>query len=340
MQKYLHNHPKISTFVVKLKIKDMYKQICPTTIPMCFKVTGIYCISFREHHYIGSSKNVQKRISQHRKKLRAGKHQGLFQAYYWTFGESEMFISILEKCDVQNLKSREKYWIDTLKPDINRDGIHNTNPHKTAFNGFGSKKVYQYDMEGNYIAEFPSVMEASRYLKVDNRGIGLCADDGYKYYKSAYGYRWSYIKYEHLMPYVNNSSKAVNRPVIVFDTITGEEKKFESVAEAVRYCEPETKHFDSSCSTLCHCANKNGYYLNRYLAKNNEKDAYVLTSRCAQIFNSSNNKLYSNAKEASVDTGIPSYVIKKLCKEENNKEWLYVNQCARVKLRESGKLFV
>lgn len=317
----------------------MYKQICPKTIPSCFKVSGVYSISFGEHCYIGSSRNVQQRISQHRKDLRAGKHQLKFLTYYCLFGEDKMYISLLEKCDVTQLKSREKYWIDTLEPDINCDKVSNTNPQKIIFNGKGSKKVYQYSMNGEYIAEFPSVKEASRYLNVDNRCIGLCADNNYKQYKSAYGYRWSYEKSDRLPSYINNSNKAVRRPIIVFDILTGEENFFESVADAVRYYNPNAINFDSDCASLSHCANENGYYLNRYIAKNNPESHYILTSRNSQIYNSAYCKFYKDAKEAAFDMGISVYAVKKACKEENNKEWLYVNQCARVKLRESGKLF-
>lgn len=207
-------------------------------------------------------------------------------------------------------------------------------------NPVSSKKVYQYDMQGNYLGEYPSVSEAGRCLNVDSKGIGLCANDGYTHYKSAYGFRWSYVKQDKLSQYVNNSSKAVNKQVIVFDVLTGEEKQFESVAEAVRFYNPHAINFDSDCATLCACANKSGFYQNRYLAKRQQEDAYVLVGANIQIYNTVSNKLYSNAKDASRDTGISSFVIRKLCKNESNNEWLYVNQCARVKLRESGKLFV
>ena len=339
MQVFLHNHPKICIFVANFKNKNMYKQICPKTIPSCFKVAGVYCISFGEHSYIGSSRNVQQRISQHRKKLRAGKHQSKFQSYYALFGEDKMYISLLEQCEPIQLKSREKYWIDSVEPDINHDGIHDTNPQKIILNGNGSRKVYQYNMDGTFISEFPSVKEASRYLGVDSRCIGLCASDVYKQYKSAYGYRWSYKKLDCLPEYINNSNKAVNRQIIVFDAITGEEKVFESVADAVRYYEPDAKNFDSSCASLSSCANNSGYYLNRYLAKNSFDDIYVLISRNLQIYNSVTKKCYSDTKAAAHDTGLSVYTVKKLCKEEDNNEWLYINQCARVKLRESGKLF-
>ena len=317
----------------------MFEQNCPKNIPTCFKVTGVYCISFGEYFYIGSSKNVQNRISQHRKKLRKGVHQKIFQSCYWLFGEEKMKISLLEKCDFVQLKSREKYWINTLKPNINHDRVHNTNPSKIVLNGKGSKKVYQYTIEGKYVTEFPSVMEASRYLGVDSRGIGLCADKNRSAYKSAYGYRWSYVKYDKLPEYINNSSKAVNREIFVFDVLTGEEKRFQSVAEAVRFYNPNVINFDSDCASLCHCANDCGYYLNRYCAKNSNEDAYKLTKKNVHIYNSVKNKLYPNAKEASKDCNISDYLVKKYCKEEDNKEWLFINQCARVKLRESGKLF-
>lgn len=202
-----------------------------------------------------------------------------------------------------------------------------------------SRIVYQYDMLGYYIREFPSVKEASRYLDVDHRGIGLCASDGYIHYKSAYGYRWSYKKLDCLPPYTNNSDKAVRKSVIVFNSITGEEEYFESIADAVRKYNPKTENFDSDCASLSSCANKSGFYLNRYLAKRKLEDKYILVKRGIQIYNSVYNKFYNNAKEAAADMGMSVYLIKKLCKEESNKEWLYVNQCARVKLRESGKVF-
>ena len=87
----------------------MYKQICPKVIPLVFKVSGVYCISLGEHFYIGSSKNIQQRIAQHRKKLRANKHQSKFQMYYNTLGESKMYINILEICKEQDIKVREKF---------------------------------------------------------------------------------------------------------------------------------------------------------------------------------------------------------------------------------------
>lgn len=231
-------------------------------------------------------------------------------------------------------------WIEDFKnlpikdnPALKCKKYENNNPTS-------SKKMYQYDMQGNYLGEYPSVSEAGRCLNVDSKVIGSCANEDQIHYKSAYGYRWSYTKYDKLSEYINNSSKAVNRQVIVFDSLTGEEKTFESIAEAIRYFEPNAKNFDSSCASLSTCANKSGYYLNRYLAKSHKEKPYILIKRNIQIYNTVTGKTYSNAQKAAIETGVCKDTIRKYCQKENNKEWLYISQCARVKLRESGKLFI
>ena len=203
-----------------------------------------------------------------------------------------------------------------------------------------SHPIHQYDMSGNYIKEFPSMREAARSVNAkDITVIRMCAEDKYKHYKSAYGYRWSYEKCEHLPEYVNNSAKAVNRPIIIFDCIEGEEIAFESIAAAVKHYEPNPKRFDSSCAILSMCANDHGYYLHRYIAKSGHEYPYVLPIHNTAVYNVVKDKVFANSKRAAEATGMSVYHIKKLCKQESNKEWLYVNQCARVKLRESGKVF-
>lgn len=253
--------------------------------------------------------------------------------------------SSIKKASDTHSMYKNSYW--SINPEIVEDfknvpleknpalkckKFENNNPNT-------SRIIYQYDMEGNYMREYPSASEAGRYLNVDHSFIAMCANENQPQCKSAHGYRWSYIKYDKLPEYVNNSSKAVNRSVITFDAITGEEKEFESIASAVRYYEPNATNFDSSCSALSCCANKSGLYLGRYLAKSCTEEPYVLAARNYSVYDVVNNKVYMNAKVASSDTGASVDTIKNACKEENNNEWLYVNQCARVKLRESGKLF-
>ena len=52
-----------------------------------------------------------------------------------------------------------------------------------------SKKVYQYDQEGNYICSFGSCREAARHLEKGNSVISECANGTTKI---AHGFKWSY----------------------------------------------------------------------------------------------------------------------------------------------------
>lgn len=55
------------------------------------------------------------------------------------------------------------------------------------------KTVYQYNIKGNFIAEYPSTMEAERQTGIDNSAICACCSGKHLYTKE---YRWSYKYYE------------------------------------------------------------------------------------------------------------------------------------------------
>ncbi|ABT14745.1 hypothetical protein NY2A_B346L [Paramecium bursaria Chlorella virus NY2A] len=63
---------------------------------------------------------------------------------------------------------------------------------KTGVLSNTSKKVYQYDKQGNYIQSFASCGEAGRYFKKNSSHISECARGDRK---SAYKFRWSYKKF-------------------------------------------------------------------------------------------------------------------------------------------------
>lgn len=52
-----------------------------------------------------------------------------------------------------------------------------------------SKSVMQYDLDGNFIKEYKSIMEASRQLKINHSGIVQALK---RKSKKAYGYIWEY----------------------------------------------------------------------------------------------------------------------------------------------------
>jgi hypothetical protein len=80
--------------------------------------SGIYKIDFYgiDGCYIGQSTHLQKRITEHRTKLRSGKHYNhkLQLAYDSIDSENEMNITVLEYCDIQALDEKELYYISLL----------------------------------------------------------------------------------------------------------------------------------------------------------------------------------------------------------------------------------
>lgn len=188
---------------------------------------GIYLFTIDSHTYIGSSIDLYKRLLAHRANLKSGKHHNSFMLNCWKkYKKCE--VEILEVCNVdkKELLQREKEWIDILKPDLNLETDPTTQQNcKTT-----SKKVYQYDLDGNFIQEHESASNAERFFNKSNTKVSQCAMNKRK---SAYGYLWSYSKIDKLV-YKNNSSKAKAKKVSQY-SIEGEFIiTYDSVAAAVR----------------------------------------------------------------------------------------------------------
>ena len=319
----------------------MEKYYFTETISKKFKkVSGIYLICVSTHMYVGSTKCIYNRIQCHRKQLRKGCRENLkFLNAYRKYGDSETCWSILETCPIEQLLEREKWWIEHLNSDLNITKDPTTYNHVIIHNGQGSKTIYQYDLKGNFINEYPSVQEAGRQNPgFCSRSIGLAASKNPKF-KSANGFQWSYTKVDKMPVYVNNSDKAKIISVYIFDAVTGIENKYQSIAEAARSIFPNTSNFDSLCAIIS-CSTKKASFINgRYLARI-ENQNYNIPTRNQSIYDSVNNCVYLDAKEAATKLQISKTKIKSKCKDPLDTSLHYMGDCARIKLRESGKLLI
>lgn len=63
---------------------------------------------------------------------------------------------------------------------------------KQSINNGKAKKVYQYDLQGNFIQEWRNVSQAAINLKINTQNISSCALGKLK---SSAGYKWSYSRY-------------------------------------------------------------------------------------------------------------------------------------------------
>ncbi len=83
-------------------------------------VSGIYVIRNKANGkiYIGSSKNIRRRMYEHQSELRRGIHDNDHLQKAWhKYGDDAFEFEVLEKCEVAMLTEREQYWID--KTDSN-----------------------------------------------------------------------------------------------------------------------------------------------------------------------------------------------------------------------------
>ena len=76
---------------------------------------GIYAIVHKPTgaRYVGQSINIPVRWAQHRRALRFGYHKNVLLARAWSkYGEAEFDFIVLEYCKVENLISREQFYLD------------------------------------------------------------------------------------------------------------------------------------------------------------------------------------------------------------------------------------
>lgn len=81
---------------------------------------GVYKITDLKNgiFYIGSSTNIYFRWKRHLSQLKNNNHCNLWlQKIYNRYGEKNLSFEVIEFCE--NMKEREQYYLDTLKPKIN-----------------------------------------------------------------------------------------------------------------------------------------------------------------------------------------------------------------------------
>lgn len=302
---------------------------------------GIYLIEIDKHSYIGSATCFYSRWQDHRKRCRKGNGvNSKFQNAYNKYGEDRVFLSVLEVCNdisTEELLQKEKDWIEKMDPDLNI----NRDPTKvpiTIINNqnCSSKKIYQYTLDGDFVAEYPSISEAGRVLNLGSRTIA-CAVSGDPKYKSAHGFQWSFEKVDKMPKYVNNSALSKIVSVYILDLKTLQETKYNSIADAVRSI-GDYLNFNSECAIMsCVASHKSSFYKLRYMVRY-ENNKYVFSNRKTAIYNSALDKIYKNAKVAADELNLNKDTIRAWCKSSKHPEWMYLEERAREKFRESGKL--
>lgn len=162
---------------------------------------------------------------------------------------------------------KNSYWTSTEPEDKCISSTLNPTLKEPLFpnNTSNSLKIYQYDLDGNFVKEYPSASEADRQFGAKSYGAAASAARKNNQYKTAYGYQWSYEKHDKIEPYINNSAKAKIKKVYVFDVLKSEVTSFNSIADAVRTITMYDDKFDSKCATFSTCCKLNTFFNKQFL---------------------------------------------------------------------------
>jgi predicted GIY-YIG superfamily endonuclease len=158
------------------------------------KCAGIYLISGGSMPYIGSTKNLKNRFSNHRSCLRGGYHgNSVLQNSFNKNGEDAFSFELLEVCENSReaLLEAEEKWIKKFgfenlsnileKPD-SPEGVVRSSEFKSRVSlakggtgkpGIVKRKKYAVRFKGKYIGSFPSLDKALECYNSLERGENL-----------------------------------------------------------------------------------------------------------------------------------------------------------------------
>lgn len=152
-----------------------------------------------------------------------------------------------------------------------------------TYNNALSKKVYMYNIDGEFIKEFPSMMEAERETGIDNSAICACCKGRNLYTKD---YRWSYKKEESLSP--------INKEKYLYDSIRKEQCK-----DVYQYSlDGEFLNKYASLSDACNNTNSDFRLVSACcLGKRNKTNGYIWAYNYYDSFEKLKNRKNDNVKK-------------------------------------------
>lgn len=240
--------------------------------------------------------------------------------HFWSsiclYGWDNFKHEILEIVDNENeALEREKYYIEYYKSYKSEYGYNNSISGDFTTVGMYnlptmSKPVYQYGLNGVFIAEYPSMMEAERQTGISNSAICACCKGVNSYTKDCI---WSYEKHDKISP--------IDKEKLRYECITQKQEKpvyqyslngsFIAFYSSLTHAS-EVTGIDFKLISTC-CLGKNGRrmaggYMWTYEYKGNEIAPYKreYATRSVGIYDLSGNlvKVYESIKEAIIDLNL------------------------------------
>lgn len=155
------------------------------------KVSGIYSIksTINDRVYIGSSKNIRKRCSQHKSAIKYDKCNVKFKEFCKLYGKDNFKFEVLQLCDRKRLQTMEQLHIDVYKAYLEgfnvlpraysfsyykRLGSKNSSHKLNESDVLLIKKALSYGYSTKHLYKFTDVSESTiKSIKLNNTWVQI-----------------------------------------------------------------------------------------------------------------------------------------------------------------------
>lgn len=223
---------------------------------MSEKICGIYKITnlINGKIYIGQSKDIYKRWKEHKTAARKKTGRANYPLYsaIKKYKIENFSFEIVEICTFEESNEKEKYWIASYNSLCEKMGGYGYNltiggqiSNTYVGNDVQGKRVYQYDLFGNYIKEYRNQHKAAKAVGL-KASASIC--QAIKKNGTAGGYQWRFEKYKNIPPHQKNyKCKKVFQYTLEGDFI----RSFNSCAEATDFIGCSDTLIQLCCSNGC-----------------------------------------------------------------------------------------
>lgn len=278
------------------------------------KICGIYKITnlVNGKCYIGQAVDIHHRWKEHMRKINDLSYDYVLYRAFRKYGVEQFSFEIIEECGQELLDERERYYIEIYHSYVSDEKAHGYNMTLGGDGQFGcGREVDQYSLEGEYLATYHTITEASNATETQGGGIGQCCK---KERNMAGGFMWGYHGDEPPEPYKDTRFIAVAQ----YDLQGNYMATFDSVTIAAAAVKGEKTAITSCCKRRIRSCY--GYQW-RYAEDDPPNKYHKFDSRPVYQYSLSGEYIrdFPSCEEASIITNTPKYMIYSCCKQDNSR---------------------